>query len=234
MVMGIYTLKFKGSDKVYVGQSVNINNRLIAHKKAFKKGHLNYKLNEAYTLYGLPILTVICEIDNKDELNTAEAEAFEIFDCIDNGYNIAKEPDIHQEGEKNGASKYPNDKIIEVFKLLLDPFNSYKSISDVTKVSRSTVSHIANMESHSWLSREFPEEYKLLESLKGSTRQSAGNSSKSKGVALPIIVSPDGIEYTVEVMSTFAKEHGLDPSGLAKVMRKAPKYNSHKGWKLKQ
>ena len=235
MTMGIYTLNFVGTDKVYVGQSVNIENRFIAHKKYMRAGRANYKLQEAYTKFGIPILKIICETDNKDELNELESEAFSIFDCIANGFNIASEPDIYQEGELNGYAKYTNDQILQVFELLLDPYNSFVNISEKAGVARSTVSHIANCESHSWLSREYPDKYKIMVSLKGFARQSAGNSSKSQGKELPMLISPDGKEYTITTsISNFAKEHGLDSSCLAKVLKRTPKYNSHKGWKLKQ
>lgn len=234
MTMGIYLLNFKGTDKVYVGQSVNIENRFIAHKKLLRAGKSNYKLQEAYKLYGLPTITILCTTDDKSELNTLEAEAFDIFNCISNGFNIANEPDIHLEGELNGSAKYSNEKVIEVFNMLLDPYISFKDISEKLGVNRSLVSHIANGEAHSWLSREFPDKYTLLTSLKGEARQIASNSAKAKGIVYPPIISPDGNEYIVEVVSIFAKEHGLDPSSLAKVLKKTPKYLSHKGWKLKK
>lgn len=233
MTMGIYSLTFIGSKDVYIGQSVNVENRWIAHKKYMKAGTANYKLQRMYNKVGLPSLEILCTTDVKDELNILEAEAFDIFNSIDSGYNIAREPDIHQEGELNGSSKYTNIQIVEVFNLLLDPFNSYKAISDLTGVPRSTVNHIANCEAHSWLSREYPQDYSKLMALRGAARQAVSNSAKAKGKEYPIILSPSGEEFKVEIVSAFAAEHGLDASSLAKVLNRRPKYITHKGWKLK-
>lgn len=233
MTMGIYVLKFKGTDKVYIGQSVNIENRWIAHKKYMHAGKSNYKVQEAYKSYGMPTMEIVCTTEIKEELNSLEVEAFEIFNCIENGLNIASEPDIHSEGELNGASKYSNAKVLAVFEMLLNEFNSYKYVSECTDVNISTVRHIANGESHSWLQREYPDKYAILVSLKGLARASASNSAKARGIVYPTILSPEGVEYTVEICSVFAKEHGLDPSSLAKVLKRTPKYKSHKGWTLK-
>jgi hypothetical protein len=189
-------------------------------------------MQKAFISFGLPTLEILCEC-TRDMLNINEAEAFSIFDAINNGFNIAKEPDIHLEGPLNGAAKYTREEVIEVFNLLLDVNNRYIDISLDIGVSASTVRHIANLESHTWLSVEFPEKYANMISLGGITRQSAGSSAKSKGIIYPPILSPEGLEYIVENAAEFAREHDLDSSSLVKVLKRRPKYNTHKGWKLK-
>ena len=232
MKTGIYILKFEGTDKVYVGQAVDINRRYSIHLRKLRAGTGNYKMQKAFISFGIPTLEILCEC-TRDMLNTNEAEAFGIFNSIDNGFNIAKEPDIHLEGPLNGAAKYTREEIIQVFNLLLDINNRYVDIALDTGVSNDTVRHIANSESHTWLSMEFPEKYASMVSLGGITRQSAGNSAISKGIIYPPILSPESVEYVVSNASEFAKEHGLDSSSLVKVLKRRPKYNTHKGWKLK-
>jgi len=231
MSCGIYALKFKGTDKVYIGQSVNIEYRYKKHIQSLKRNSSNYKLQNAYNEYGIPKLDILVEI-NKEDLNSYENETIQIYNSVINGFNIAEYADIHSEGDKNPASKYSNEQIYKVFNLLLDLSYRYKDIELLTNVSISTIRHIANGEAHTWLKDKYPDNYKILESYKGSLRQQATNSSYQKGITYPNIVSPSGQEYSITNVSAFAREHNLDPSSLRKVLTKTPKYLTHKGWKL--
>ena len=233
MTCGIYVLKFNGTNKVYVGQSENIEYRYKKHLQRLKRGDHNYKMQQAYKDYGSPILEIVLADLTKEELNSNEYEAFKIYDSISNGFNIAEQPSIHGNGELNPSSKYPNEKIIEVLLLLIDISNTYKQIESLTGVSESTVRHIANQEAHHWLEQKYPLEYEQLRNLKGK-RSTGKNTAIDRGIVYPTILSPTGEEYNIANIAAFAKEHGLDSSSLAKVLKKRPKYNSHKGWKLKQ
>lgn len=232
MTCGIYILKFKGTDKVYVGQSENVEYRYKKHLQRLKRGTHNYKMQQAYVLYGVPELEIILFDLTKEELNPSEYEAFEVYDSISNGFNIAEQPSIHGSGELNPGSKYSNEKIVEVLFLLIDDRNTYKHIESITGVSLSTVRHIANQEAHSWLQHSHPLEYSKLENLR-SKRAFNKNTAEIRGIVYPTILSPTGQEYNITNVATFAKEHGLDSSSLAKVLKKRPKYITHKGWKLK-
>lgn len=232
MTCGIYILKFSGTDQVYVGQSENIEYRFKKHIQALKRGTHNYKMQAAFHSYGEPSLDIILDSLSKDELNTYELEAFNIFDSINSGFNVASNPSIHGSGELNPASKYTNSDIEKAFFMLLEVNNRYKDIEKATGVSLSTVRHIANSESHLWLKTKYPSEYSILENLKGTTRMQATNSASARGIVYPEILSPTGKVFTVTNVAQFAREHMLDPSSLAKVLKRTPKYNSHKGWKL--
>jgi len=233
MTCGIYLLKFNDTNSVYVGQSTNIEYRYKKHIQSLKRGDSNYKLQNAYLLYGNPTLEILLEDIPKNELNACENEAILLFNSVKCGLNIAEFADIHSIGEKNPSSKYSNEDIIKVFKLLLDLSYRYKDIEKLTGVAISTIRHIANMEAHTWLQEKYPEDYKILISYKGKLRQQATNSAEQRGIIYPPIISPAGKEYVITNVSSFAREHNLDPSSLRKVLVKTPKYISHKGWKLK-
>ncbi len=233
MTCGIYLLKFIGTNKVYIGQSVNIEYRYRKHLQKLRNGSHNYKMLKAFEDYGEPILQILLDNLCKEELSAAEQEAFAIFNCIDNGFNVSRETEISGTGDKNPASKYSNEKIEEVFFLLLDLNNRYKDIEEKTGVSLSTVRHISNSEAHLWLKEKYPAEYSELEKSKGLLRQQSTNSAESRGILYPQIVSPEGVVYTVKNVAQFAREHNLDNSSLSKVLKKRPKYLSHKGWKIR-
>lgn len=224
-------MRFNGTEGVYVGQSVNIEYRYKKHIQSLKRGTSNYKLQKAFNKFGIPNLEIIIEVP-KDELNACENEAIQIFNSVNNGMNIAEYADIHAEGEGNPAAVYSNEDVYKVFLLLLDLSFRYKDIETLTGVSISTIRHIANCESHTWLRESYPDKYSILESYKGKLRQQATNSAKQRGIKYPPIISPSGEVFTVTNVASFSREHNLDPSSLRKVLTKAPKYITHKGWKL--
>ena len=231
MSCGIYLLKFNGTDKVYVGQSVNIEYRYKKHIQALKRGTNSCKLQKEYSYSGEPYLEILL-VCQASELNECENEAIQIYNSVNNGFNIAEFADIHGEGEKNPASKYSEQQIEQVFELLLDLSYKYKDIEEKTGVSLSTVRHVANLETHTWLQTKYPDKYGLLKSYKGKLRQQSTNSAEQRGIVYPPIISTEGKEYVVTNVAAFAREHGLDSSSLSKVLKRIPRYLSHKGWKL--
>lgn len=231
MTCGIYLLKFAGTTKVYIGQSQNMEYRFKKHLQKMRSSTTTLKLQKAYNEYGEPTLEILQEC-NLNELNIFEEEAIQIYNAIDHGFNTATEADIHQKGEKNGASKYSNKDISNVLDILLDPSLSYQDIEVITGVKLNTIRHIANEEAHVWLKDKYPEKYSKMLEVK-AVRRSFINSAIAKGKSYPALLSPSGIVYdNIGNVSAFAKEHGLDPSSLTKVLNKRPKYLSHKGWRL--
>lgn len=229
MTCGIYILRFNGTDKVYIGQSENIQGRYTDHVYALVTCIHSKKMNAAYTSFGIPKLEVLVEC-SKEELNSLENEAIEIFKAVDNGFNtnkLASGTHTSLFGDTHGRSKYSNAKIVEVFEYLADTEETLKSISILTGVSYSTVQLISSASRHSWLQRAYPDKYSLL-LLKKSTR--SYNCAKSKGIDYPLLLSPEGALTKVDNLCKFAKESGLDASNLHKVL--TCKAKSHKGWKL--
>ena len=231
MTCGIYLLRFTGTPSVYIGQSQNVEYRFKKHLQKMRKGNTSLKLQQAYNRYGEPTIEILVEC-KIDELNKFEEEAQQIYDAVKCGFNTATEPDIHQKGEKNGASKYSNKDISNVLDALLNTSYSYQDIENITGVKLNTIRHIANEEAHVWLKDLYPDKYKKMLEIK-SIRRSTTNSAGYRGKSYPALLSPDGHIYSnIDNVSTFAKEHNLDASSITKVLNKRPKYFSHKGWKL--
>lgn len=63
MTCGIYLLRFTGLDKVYIGQSLNIEQRYRKHLQFLRNQDTkaNYRMKAAYLLYGAPQLEILCE-----------------------------------------------------------------------------------------------------------------------------------------------------------------------------
>lgn len=226
MTIGIYSLKFTGTDKVYIGQSDNIERRFKEHKNLFTKGEHSLKLQEAFKLFGMPEILVVCECSIED-LDTCENEGIEIFNAVNNGFNTLKRsgdtPISH--GDTNGRSKYFNEQIEQVFFALLNTTKSYEQICIDTKTSLHVIRDIARMKTHSWLKEKYPDKYAFLQSI--SCKR---NTAINKGVKYPPIKDPQGNTYIVEYLSAFAREHNLMKQHLGKVLNGERK--THKGWCL--
>lgn len=225
-ICGIYVLRFIGTDKVYIGLSKDIYGRQRNHKYSLSQGIASPKLQNAYNLYGLPIMEILCECGEK-ELDTYEIEAITIFNSIENGFNTksggAVGPGDHISGDKNGRSKHSEDTYIAVFMDLVNYNNNYKDISTKYGVSIQIVDHIATGVSHKqWLQKLFPKEYDILVSK---------INSRTRFVPTILINESLSIEYTVYSILDFSNEFNIPKSTVSGIITGALK-NAH-GWKLK-
>lgn len=223
MTCGIYLLKFENTNKVYIGQSLNIEDRFIKHKSAFSRQAAAPKLQNGYNNFGMPTLMIILECSYK-ELNDAEKEAIEIFDSVNNGFNTLSEagnPVLF--GEKVGTSKYSNEQYISVLRLLVqeNPTLNKRDIENITGVSIYTIRHIAALESHGWLKEVEPLLYDKLKHIKSIRYY--------RGTQYPKLISPTGEIHEVVHISNFSKEHGLLQPKVTELLK--GRKNMHKGWK---
>lgn len=228
MTCGIYKLKFLGTDKVYIGQSDNIERRYTEHLAKARQGTWSTKLQEAYTLYGEPTVEVLLECD-RSELDMLENEAIDIYSSYTNGYNTlehAKDTPLFR-GTSHPNAKYSKEDVVRVATLLQDATLEYATISSITGMSTANIRNIAGLTAHNWLNSEYPDLYSGLVKLKGTRRQTrylGVSASKYSNV-----ISPQGLVYTVGSLTKFAETHGLSRTGLQNML--AGRSKSHKGWR---
>lgn len=229
-MIGIYKLVFKGTNKVYIGQSRDITSRYYSHLSTLSSNKGAKKLQQAYNMYGKPSIEVLCECSLL-ELDTYENETIEIYDAVNNGFNSACTAGSYATlpGELNGFSKYSNSDIVKVFLLLVEGATS-TNIQKITGVNAHTVQAISCCHRHKWLAEMFPEQYQIFLDRKGRCAQAEVLSAKARGIIYPSIFSPEGEEYTVDNLNKFAREHNLNVGNLRSVLTKARP--THKGWHL--
>lgn len=232
MTTGIYKLSFTNTHQVYIGQSINIEERYTKHILAMKKGVSSDKLNTAFNTYGIPMLEILCEC-TKDELDCLENEAIEIFNSVNNGFNTYDSArgisTVH--GEDHYNSKYSTSQYIEAMRLLLDVSIPIKEISDITGIPSGSINVFARGNSHEYIKEIYPTEYNTMLSLVGE-RRAYVNSAKRLGIIYPTVVSPEGIEYSnISNAKEFAKLHNLAYDGFHRLLRGSRK--STKGWTIK-
>lgn len=229
MTVGIYCLRFIGTNKVYIGQSINIERRFTDHIRLLTNTSASNKLQEAYNLYGKPTYNIIveCKIIELDKL---EQEAIEIYNSVEEGYNTLIDAGAYGtlSGPDHYNAKYSREQILESFLLLYNSDLSIQQISNKFGVPRTILSGIKSEYRYVWISEVYPKEYK--EYLSRETDLSRSHSAKSLGISYPPIKSPEGEVFSISNIKKFALEHKIDPSSLGKVLRG---YRStHRGWKV--
>ena len=227
MTIGIYRLLFSGTTKCYVGQSINIENRFRQHITSLISGTSNKKMLEAYTSFGLPKLDILSEC-TEAELDTLEIETIDIFDCVNNGFNMIATTTPSNTGEDHPRCTYSNEKIIEVAKLLSDTANKAKDISDKTGVSIFVVQDIANLKTHGWIKEHSPEIHAKLVVLKGTRKNP--RTIQDRGTEYPLVISPSKVTYRITNLKRFCDEHTLDRSNFRRMLQGS--YKSCAGWKV--
>jgi predicted GIY-YIG superfamily endonuclease len=62
MTIGIYALYWEEQDLIYIGESDNIERRFKEHLKMLETNkHFNYRVQEVYNTYGLPLFQILEE-----------------------------------------------------------------------------------------------------------------------------------------------------------------------------
>lgn len=161
---GIYRIDI--DNHFYVGSSNNIKIRLRNHFKNLRdKTHKNIKMMEAFTKDSKIKFCILEECD-LESLYEREQHYIDTLKPTLNILDDAKNPmqDIKLkfsklQGENNISCIYTNEKIKEVFLMLLGT-KDLKYIADKTDVGFNLVADISAGKAHTWLQTEFPNEYK--------------------------------------------------------------------------
>lgn len=153
MGIGIYMIKNMSNNKVYIGQSTNIDKRLNAHKyKLNKNKHENSHLQNSYNKYGsdMFVFTKICECD-KSELNEKERFYIKKYKSyISNyGFNLTKGGDSKIEFSSETIDKMRMSHEYEFISIIQytknkELINKYNSISEASRSVNGTPSGVRN------------------------------------------------------------------------------------------
>lgn len=237
MTCGIYKLAFTGTEKCYIGQSVNIEQRYTQHKASLKNNTATKKLTEAYSEYGTPSL-VILEICKSDELDTKEEEYIKAYNSVDEGFNTYSTVNefIILKGTESGNSIYSEELIIDVLMFLCVPGVSVQEAEQEYGIKDSTIHNILSSRQHMWASEKYP---KLVQAAKSNSKLSGllnkANWCKSnlsvsgKQINYPKLLCPKGIVHLVDNISEFARKHpSISKSSLHRLL--SGQVRKSKGW----
>lgn len=222
--MNIYKLTFNNNQS-YIGQTKhNIEHRFAQHLDALKGSrHKNKKMSEAYVECGTPEISLL-EACVSDTMNEREIYWISFYDTYFNGLNQTRGGDNNSyHGEESHNAKYTDDDYAAIYSFLAHSNMTFQEIAKELDVSYAVVQSINYGKAHQYLEQLFPIEAKLIKAKHGFR-------NAKKAGTYPQIKSPDGIVYTVNNCTDFARIHGLDSPNLGSVLN--GKRKSHLGWTL--
>lgn len=168
---GIYKITNKKTNKIYVGQSVHIEERWKEHLR----GKGNKPLFSDFLLYGKENFTFeILELCEKDKLLENEKKWINYFNCYKNGYNE------NNGGDNSHFAIAKTKKKIFCYDLNGNFLKEYDSLSDAerdTKISNSNISRAAKTEGRT---KNFLWSYQRFEKLKPYKRKTASIKNNEK------------------------------------------------------
>lgn len=234
MTCGIYlgSPKNISIDKVYIGQSTNIEKRINRHNRDMRNGVHSKKMQEAFNTYGEFEWEILLE--SNTNLDNLETQYIKLFNACTDGFNTYEDtsdaPIVY--GTANAKVR---DLDKDLTKLILNttlsfPTYSKEKIAQLTNCKMHVVSYIWYGDNRQWLLDMFPIEYQKVRDLLGN-RQIGGRSAKQQGLVFPLLLSPDFEEYSVDNIRQFAEKHQLDKGDLNNVLNL--KVASVKGWIVK-
>lgn len=226
MTIGIYAIYFENIDKIYIGQSHNVSQRITAHKKDLRLGTSTTKIREAYSLDQNVSFHILHEC-KLEELDALEISYIAEFDSVNNGLNISAGGIGGSYGYYSAKCRYTKEQLEYAFDLLCDPELLVDSIVKMSGVSRDTISSISAKKRHIWLHEAYPEKSELVLKNKRNRLSNAQQNRFGTNVELK---SPEGIVYTCTNAAQFARDHNLNTGHLGAVIRKQE--TQHKGWTL--
>ncbi len=188
MTCGVYCLYFECDDgQYYIGESSNIEKRYKEHCNNLVRGsHINYKLSNAYSRYGMPIMEVV---EATDEADLKRREVFWIreFNSFYSGMNLTIGGDGCGYGDRHPSSIYTEETYVEILHLLANTNKSAVDISKQLNISYNVVTQISIGQTHAYLQDRFPDLYKKMLAKVGS--RAVGSKSSISDDILKNIVS---------------------------------------------
>ncbi len=219
MTIGIYSIYWEKPDLIYIGQSEDIERRFKEHiRKMRTQTHFNYKVQNAYNVYGIPEFSIL-ETSNIEDLDTLEVYWVNEFDSIHKGLNINEPGTQGGSGVNHPSAKYSRFKYLRIFARLYKGILSIQEISYIEKVPYSIVAHICKGDSHKWLEEEYSEKYKLMiaSALKRKSNNTRGGRKsyiEEYGEPLKLIHKDGSILYIYNITQD-CKKYNLSQSAIS-------------------
>lgn len=237
MTIGIYALYWEEQGLIYIGQSLNIEGREKDHISSLKRDdHFNSKVQDAYYKYGLPKLLILEETSGA-ELNNKEVYWIKKTNAQ---LNTAIGGGSGGKGIGHSQFKFTKLQVLIAFRQLSSSYKFLlnREISANTGITIGMLEAISSGKNHVWLKENYPIRHSRMLTLRAlrakynnSNRKSIKEYCTNIGKALPVVISPEGLEFTVSNIREFARNHNLPHSSLNYVVN--GKRKACQGWILK-
>lgn len=184
--IGIYCIKNKINNKVYIGLSKNLERRKIQHISCLRGGyHFNTKLQNAFNKYGEENFEwSILEYTDLDSLSDKEVYYIKKFNSVEKGYNIENgglyNKEISEEtkqklsnsriGSKNHNSIVDDETAENILLSLMDFDKEIKDIAEDFNVSLNVVYNLQQNRSYTYLLKDKRDYIKNRKKISDNTR----------------------------------------------------------------
>lgn len=90
---GVYLIECSVNGRVYVGSSIDIERRLMVHRRALAAGkHVNRKLQAGWNKHGADCFTFRALLRCQPDVRLLfEQKAIDVYNAVDDGYNLARD-----------------------------------------------------------------------------------------------------------------------------------------------
>lgn len=218
----IYQIYCNDNQKIYVGQTNNLTQRLSRHKTLLKqRKHFNRHLQNCYDLYGKDSLKyeVINQVNTRAESSEQELSWINTYKQSGLSLNQTTEIGLYERSAEARAkiSKAHKGRFIawkdKIRETILNDDASMERIRLIGKSNKGRKYPNRKVSAHN---RSWSNDHRL-------------NSSRANGFVPFYVLSPNNEIYYVEMLKPFCREHNLDQSSLRKVRNGVHRH--HKGWK---
>lgn len=198
---GIYIIKNSIDSRVYIGQSINVEKRILEHTYSLHSNkHSNRKLNNFVTKYGFDKISFeLLEKCDKQDLNKLEIKWIEFYNSKNNGFNCTDggedNPMNHEENRKKvSEALLGRKKSDEWIKKIISNRDIEKTKSSRIKsgITKYVYAYDARTGVKLWECYGFNEMAKIFKVNESNIRQCVNGKMKSA----------KGIHYSTEIKST--------------------------------
>jgi group I intron endonuclease len=226
---GVYVIANLASEKVYIGSSYRLRDRLTSHLWHLRKGeHRNRHLQSAWDKYGEDAF--ICaplEYVALEELEIRERELIETHRAA--SYNLRLIPERNRGFKHSAATRALMSERAKAFCNTPEYRERMRQLHSGKTLSEKTRAKIAAAKLGKNLSEEHKQAMRDADRKPLPTRSAKHNAKIAATKARAgIATAPDGTEYSFTNLRQFCRERGLQQSNMGKVARGAEK--SHKSW----
>ncbi len=234
---GIYVIRNKINNKIYIGSAVNLQNRFWIHfSKLRANNHVNKHLQASFNKNGENSFTfnLLELVEDKDQLINREQH---YIDTLQPHYNIAKQAGRPPEIEWTDEMRVKHSQVMRNRVL---PEESKQRMIDALDRGRANyfarpieerLEHGRRI-SEALTGRTLSEEHRKKCAIANlgnkhteETKQAIREANSNKYIA----ISPDSVRYEInDGLLVFGQQYGLDESALASCAR--GEYKHHKGW----
>lgn len=226
---GIYVIANLASEKLYIGSSAKLRNRLTTHIWLLRDNrHKNAHLQAAWNKYGEDFFMFApLQYAPVEELEAVEQAMIDKY--RDMAYNL-REVSSSNRGVK--FSEETRRKISESSKAQWDRPEYRERITAARREYQPTAEQIAKMAATK-RGKRLSEQHR--QAMRDAVRKPPPERSEAHRAALGasraktyVVTSPEGIEQTVTNLREFCRNNGLQQSHMGKVARGVQ--DNHKGW----